>query len=500
MRRGPCAGLAKRRSAFVDGALSSADRDRLQVHLAGCASCRDDVHDLRTVRDLLGRTTAQPAAEAPAELSRRLVSIAGDRSDTPVWTARNRHRRTARIRAAVGGVAVVVTVAVAGGAGYAAAPPGLTAVADPAGEAGAEFASALDEFPLLTGSFGAVMSADRAALLSSVAAPAASEPTAATGRPVTATEAQAVLRRAVGANDTVSYAGVQQWVAHTPTKTVGARVDVVGYPGRGTGVRISTIGAVELAQDFIPATGGSRTSGSELLSLLARNYALGGLRGAQVAGRSATMLEASDDGAVAARWWVDDVSGIVLRQENYDDQGAVRISVGFTDISVSDRPRDFGPYAASAPTPIATRTPTTNVGLTLSNAAALTASGWACQRDLGGLSLVKLRADRTEDPTAVHLVYSDGLTAVAVYEQRGRLANGPADSSWDDTLDAHVRHGASSRATWQSGDRVFTVMTNGSAGQLARAVALLPHEAPLEPTTLERVQAGWGKILADMKG
>lgn len=493
MRRAPCAGLAERRSAFVDGALSDTDRDRLLVHLAGCLSCRADVQGLRAVRDLVSRTTEQPAAEAPADLSQRLVSIAGDRSDAPVWT-RDRHRRTARIRAAVGGAAVVVTVAVAGGAGYAAAPPGLTAVADPAGEAGVEFTSALDQFPLITGSLGAVMSADPAALLSTVAAPTTPQSSVATGGPVTATEAQAALHRAADASDTVSYRGVQRVLAHTPSQTVGAQVDVVGYPGRGLGVRVSTLGAVELGQTFVPATSGSRTNGGELLSLLARNYALSGIRGAQVAGRSATMLEARHGGSLVARWWVDDASGILLWQENYDDEGAVRISAGFTEVTVSDRPLDFAPSVASV------RLPTTNVALTLSNVVPLAASGWACHRDLGNLSLVKLRADRTADPTAVHLVYSDGLNTVAVYEQHGRLANGPAGSVWDDTIGAHVLHGASSLATWQSGDRVFTVMTNGSADQLTRAVDLLPHEAPLEPTTLERVQAGWSKILADMKG
>lgn len=494
MRRAPCAGLAERRSAFVDGALSEADRDRLLVHLAGCSSCRNDVEDLRAVRDLVSRTTAGPATATPVALSERLVSIAGDRSDIPLWTARDRQRRTARIRAAVGGAAVVVTVAVAGGAGYAAAPPGLTAAADPTGEAAVEFTSALDEFPLVGGSLGAVMSADPAALLSTVATPTSTSASPATGGPVTATEAQAALRRAVGASDTVSYWGVQRVTAHTPTGVVGARVDVVGYPGRGTGVSVSTLGAVEVEQDFIPASSDSRMNGSDLLSLLERNYALAGTRGAQVAGRSATLLEASRRGAVAARWWVDDASGLLLWQESYDDQGAVRISAGFTEVTLSDRPLGLDPYAPSV------RVPTTNVALTLSNATPLAASGWACPRDLDGLALVKLRADRMEDPAAVHLVYSDGLITVAVYEQQGRLAGGPADSAWDDTLQAHVRHGASSLATWQSADRVFTVMTNGSADQLARAVARLPHAAPLEATTLERVQGGWSKILADMKG
>ena len=40
-------------------------------------------------------------------------------------------------------------------------------------------------------------------------------------------------------------------------------------------------------------------------------------------------------GQRAARWWLDDETGIVLWQEIYDRNGAVELSIGFTSVTVS---------------------------------------------------------------------------------------------------------------------------------------------------------------------
>lgn len=490
--RAPCAGFAERRSAFVDGALSAADRDRLLVHLAGCDACRADVSDLRTVRELVSQTTDR-VDPAPAELSQRLVSIAGGRSDAPVWTVRDRRRRGARIRTTVGGLAVVLAVTVSGVVGYVAAPPDLGAVVDPSVEAEAEFSSVLDQFPLVSDSLSAVLATDPVALAAS-AAFTSRGPSPATGGVVTATEARAALRRAAGQAGAVGYDGEQSLVAYRSAQALTARVRVVSRPGEGSEISVLDRSGSPLSSDFTPASASSRMSDTELMSLLERNFALDGLRGSVVAGRSATLLQASRAGVVSARWWVDDQTGIVLWQESYDDQGALQVSSGFTQVTIGD----LGAEARPAIRPLAA--PTTQVAMTLSNADPLAAAGWTCRREVAGLALVKLRTDRADDPTAVHLVYSDGVSTVAVFEQRGRLSGDPAGSHWDDVLQAYVLTGAQSAATWQSGDRVLTVMTNGSAAQLAAAVASLPHATPLERTTMERIQAGWAKIFADMKG
>jgi hypothetical protein len=85
VRKAPCAELAELRSAFVDGALSNSDRDRLLRHLVDCTDCRRDIEDLRAVRQLLNKTKTEPGA-TPTDLSLRLVSIAGTESVAPLWT------------------------------------------------------------------------------------------------------------------------------------------------------------------------------------------------------------------------------------------------------------------------------------------------------------------------------------------------------------------------------------------------------------------------------
>ena len=92
MRKAPCAELAELRSAYVDGALEQRDRERLLVHLVECADCREDVDDLRAVRELLTHAREEPAPAAP-DLSSRLVSIAGQAAHEPLWT--RPFRRTA---------------------------------------------------------------------------------------------------------------------------------------------------------------------------------------------------------------------------------------------------------------------------------------------------------------------------------------------------------------------------------------------------------------------
>jgi len=87
-----------------------------------------------------------------------------------------------------------------------------------------------------------------------------------------------------------------------------------------------------------------------------------------------------------------------------------------------------------------------------------------------------------------------------VFEQRGALRMPPRDSSWNDGLGAYVRSGVMTQATWQSGGTVFTVVTDGSPELLERSVADLPHDPPLTRTTMERIQAGWARILDSLIG
>jgi len=242
----------------------------------------------------------------------------------------------------------------------------------------------------------------------------------------------------------------------------------------------------------VPASASSRIADRQLLSLLPHNYDISGWVGSTVLGRPVTVVEAAtdegDDSRIAARWWIDNGTGLLLWQETYDPSGAVALAAGFTSITVTGKPS----FLEHPPPRLATST--TTASLTLSNVADLASRGWYCQGELAGLSLVRLRSDEAIDPDALHMVYSDGVSTLSVFEQRGRLTGPPAGSHYDADLRAHVAAGAPTMATWQSGDRVFTVVSNGSEDLVRSAVRALPHVEPASPTTMERVRAGWLRI------
>ena len=508
MRKAPCAELAELRSAFVDGALSNSDRDRLLRHLVDCTDCRRDIEDLRAVRQLLNKTKTEPGA-TPTDLSLRLVSIAGTESVAPLWTRPFRRtpatrtsltdglpsrRRTVKLRATAAGVAVGATVTAMGVVGYAAAPS-LATIADPTSEAQAAFSSSLGQFPLASDALNAVMLADSSGLTTS-SSPPMQGPTPPTGPMLTTAEAQAAMQRAAHAAHSVSYSGSQSFLAYRNSRVIVAQIQVDSRAGQGSQVMVKSQTGQQLLKGFTPALISSRVVDEDLLGLLERNYQLSATHGASVAGRSATLVTATRDGSypAAARWWLDDATGIVLWQETYDENGSVDLSYGFTSVSVSRRDS----ILAHLPPRLAV--PRTNTSLTISSAAELGASGWSSPRKLAGLSLVKLRSDRADNPDALHLIYSDGLTTVSVFEQRGQLTIAPQGSQWDAAMAAHVRRGASDVATWQSGDLVFTVVTDGTEGALAEVVGSLPHDERAMPTTLGRIKTGWARILSDVKG
>jgi negative regulator of sigma E activity len=262
--------------------------------------------------------------------------------------------------------------------------------------------------------------------------------------------------------------------------------------GQGSQVTLLGPGGRRVLSRFQPATDSARMGDDRLATLLQLNYTLSATAGARVADRPATVIEASRQGRVTGRWWVDNATGIITWQETYDAQGAVQASSGFTILRLDD-----GGIIQHLPPRVVDTSATTT--LALSNAAPLSVSGWTCEPELVGLPLIRIRTDSTADPTAVHLVYSDGLSTVSVFEHRGMLQGPPAGSRRDPGLDAYLDRGVLNQATWQSGDTVFTVTTDAPAA-VAEAVRALPHRGPARPTTLERVQAGWAVLLAATKG
>jgi anti-sigma factor RsiW len=501
MSRPPCRSFAEDRSALVDGSLPAEPRERLLVHLVHCAPCRADVAELRRLREALRSRSAQ---DAPQELAQRLVQIAGAEAAAPLWCrpfrrtrtgTLTRRRRLLRLRITAAALAVGSTVVGAGLLGYAEAPgSGGAGVGDPGVRAQAEFGSTLAQLPLGEDALGVVVGANPSHLKASVPV-GGRGPAVAGSRPITATEAEAALRRAVAAAGTVGYRGDQLVWARRGEHVSTAKVAVRAVPGQGSTAQLLDRSSRPVGAVYGPESTPTRVADESAVDLLAAFYHLHGWSDAEAAGRHATVVQATRaDGSPAARWWLDDESGIVLARQTFDANRKLLSDVEFARVRVA------APSTALEPLPAGRSAPVVSAALTLSYAPVLNSRGWTCEDHLAGLALVRLRSDGADEPGAVHLVYTDGVSTLSVSEQRGQLTTAPDGSSWDTTLGAWTRTGTVGLASWQSGERVFTVVTDGPSSLLAAAVSSLPHDPAPERTTMERIREGWGTLLADMKG
>jgi anti-sigma factor RsiW len=76
--------LGERLSAFIDGELSHAQRERVLAHLGNCALCRREAASLRTLKQ---RMHALSEATADTALTDRLIAVAGVTGPAP-WRRR----------------------------------------------------------------------------------------------------------------------------------------------------------------------------------------------------------------------------------------------------------------------------------------------------------------------------------------------------------------------------------------------------------------------------
>lgn len=500
MKAQPCAELAELRSAYVDGALNDVDRERLLTHLVHCADCRRDVAELRHVRALL--TGSSDPRVAPDDLSHRLVSIAGDEAAAPLWTRpfrrtgaagrlpSERHEFHVRLAAGVLGCGLAVLTIL--GVGYLSAPAGdpLAAV-DPTRQAITEFTAVVSTFPLDS----RVSVALQGRQPNSWSAPGPPTALSLPAKRLSEAEALTLLTQAGQAGDQFSYSATQIVASYRDGQRIVNSVQVVSRGGVGT--TLIPGGPTASIDTYVEPDSSTRLVDADLIDLLADRYTLRGWQAQPYAGRVASVVEAIEptvqdpvgklDG-VAARWWIDAQTSLLLGQEIFDGRGNLVVSSRLTDLrpNVDEEHNNPGVTASE---------PQTTATLTLSRTEDLRRDGWLCADELAGLPLLRLRTDRTDDPELVHLVYSDGLTTVSVIERRGRLAGTPTGTTRDQTLHAWVSDGLPSTASWTSGDVVLTVVTDGSQVKLAAAVAALPHQGLRQPTTMERVRAGWTRIL-----
>lgn len=301
-----------------------------------------------------------------------------------------------------------------------------------------------------------------------------------------ATEGRAVqlLSAASRAARTRTYSGTQYvstWranvasssiadVRHTPVG--GSVVDVRPTADRGAEA------AVTMATDLDP----------RLLGLLADHYVLSMAPDASYAGRTARVVEARRPGAseVAGRFWIDADSSLLLRREAFDQSGRLLRSSAFASLVVA-------PAVAES-----VASPDDDGKLGSSDIARLRADGWQVPASLAGdLELYDARVRTHGGERVLHLAYSDGLSTLSLFAQRGRLgSNRMAGFAREKVGRASVwvRTSSPERVVWGGGGRVFTLLSDAPPEQVRSAVRVLPHEKAPSNGLLARLGRGLARL------
>jgi sigma-E factor negative regulatory protein RseB len=286
-----------------------------------------------------------------------------------------------------------------------------------------------------------------------------------------------LLDRAAAAPRTTAYAGTQFVSAWEPDGTTSQVLAVTSSPSEGTTWRVagSSPGAGPAVHAAAQAADPS-ILGAGAVTLLARHYSLAVAGAARVAGRTTDVVEAHRPGAsgpadaVAARFWLDRATGLVLRREVYDARGRVVRASAFVDVTVTEAEPVAGTAAGRA-------WPDSLDGAAVRR---MRARGWDCPDALPGpLPLVDARRGGHQGQI-VHLSYADGLASVSVFQQRGHLDRDRLDGYRLDQVGGRpvwVRPEVPRRVVWASDGTVYTVVADAPERTVDRAVRALREQS-----------------------
>ncbi len=310
-------------------------------------------------------------------------------------------------------------------------------------------------------------------------------------------DAVALLTRAVRAAHDLEYGGSQYVASWRDGGQSSLVVDVLHLPGQGSEVRVHETAGTRPARVFDADRDGESLADldSKGLTLLRRTYQLSVEGKDAAAGRSADVVVASRrDGSVAGRFWLDGQTGLLLRRDVLDAKGRMVRSSAFIDVR-------FGAAARSVMT---VRPPTDMVPapwdqhVPVTQAARLRAQGWNVPARIAeDLQLFEIRMCCGQQPTVLHLSYTDGLSTLSVFEEHGHLDTAQLTGWRQERIgnsDVWASDAGSLQLVWPGPRTVFTVLADAAPDQVRAAVSALPHAAKATEGILERLWHGLQRI------
>lgn len=306
---------------------------------------------------------------------------------------------------------------------------------------------------------------------------------AAAARSPAGREGLALMTRAVAACRTTAFSGIEVsrwwgpagprvWLAkiwHQPgavtvAQPLGSAIDAAALaPGVSMAVSAQELALLRLG--FAPVYAGSAVADGRPAELIAVDRA---------------------DGTLAARYWLDRQSGLPLRRQLFDEHGRIVSDIAVTDLQTGPGALRGYPAAAAAPWTRQLGGPAI---------AALRARGWPLPERLpGGMTLVTASEVTAPDGPVIGLSYSDGLSVVSLFVQRGVLPGVPA--AWQPVAiggqHAYAVDPDGQMIVWPGDGYVYTMIADAPAAIVDQVVAALPHAS--KPGLWARLERGFLRL------
>jgi sigma-E factor negative regulatory protein RseB len=347
-----------------------------------------------------------------------------------------------------------------------------------------------------SGQGGTATAAGSAETATASDSPAVIGTTTKTTRRVSSAHAVQLLNQAAQAAIAMSYQGeevVTRWTNGSGSVLVS---NIWHDSGGQTVTQTLTAGTAASSQPYLSADSDSQAPEGvlgvtqSLVQLLETNYVMVYAGAGSADTRTAQVIEARRaDGTLAARFWLDDATKLPLERVVFDADAHIISQDVFLNLHFASQPATAVPAGAAAAAGPG--------GDPLSHAQllALRSRGWQVPAALpGGLSLFTGAQTTTSTGTVLDLGYSDGLSVVSVFEQRGHLAAKLA--GWQKVkVDGQVVYVAlpdQRSLTWSSHDMVYTVMADAPTQTVDAVIGALPHDSP--PGFFKRMSRGFVRL------
>ena len=384
-------------------------------------------------------SSCKAVAPLPESLTERLQDIAGNECDQPLYLIAEDGTRCRSVgwRLLRGSVAATLALATLMMLSLALAKE-PTIIGDPVRAAREQYSLALTTINVGQG-VGAVQWARERGARPGAVAQLSPRPIN-LGQAVPIDESNAMAR--LGNNgQSITYSGRQRvWLMDGDGSHRANDVEVDVVAGEGASLTVLDATGERFLSWFVPTMGCcSSLAGTGLQFYTYQSSD-------DIAGRSASVVEAHGDGYLVARWWLDDETGLPLWVERYNMAGSPTLVFGFVTISIGTAQLAT---ASTQPYP-------------MESVSSASTSGWCV-----GLP--------------------DGVRTLSVSWTPGVLAGGNRVS--DDSP------GLPQVSVWQVGEGVVSVATNGPRTLMAEACKTLPQMQENKFGFVERMGSGLGRLV-----